>query len=132
VGSWFAEFRQDFRLGLKLLRKNPGFTLVAVLTLALGIGATSAIFSVLHTIVLRPLPFPSPEQLVWVQEVNQRDGRIRPPSVEVLEAWREQSRTLTSVGAGITGGRLWRSGLSANDLRRHSDKWSNSGVWRLG
>jgi putative ABC transport system permease protein len=89
---------------LKLLRKNPGFTLVAVLTLALGIGATSAIFSVLHTIVLRPLPFPSPEQLVWVQEVNQRDGRIRPPSVEVLEAWREQSRTLTSVGAGITGG----------------------------
>jgi putative ABC transport system permease protein len=104
VGAWFAEFRQDFRLGLKLLRKNRGFTLVAVLTLALGIGATSAIFSVLHTIVLRPLPFPSPEQLVFVQEVNQRDGRIRPPSVEVLEAWREQSRTLTSVGAGITGG----------------------------
>ena len=104
MGSWLADFRQDFRRGSKLLRKSPGFTLTAVLTLALGIGATSAIFSVLHTIVLRPLPFPSPEQLVWVQEVNQRDGRNRPPTVEVHEAWREQSRTLTSVDAGITGG----------------------------
>jgi putative ABC transport system permease protein len=98
------ELRRDLRSGLRLLRKSPGFTVAAILTLALGIGATSAIFSVLHTIVLRPLPFPSPEQLVWVQEVNRRDGRIRPPAVEVHAAWREQSRTLTNVGAGITGG----------------------------
>jgi hypothetical protein len=83
VGSWLADFRQDFRRGSKLLRKSPGFTLTAVLTLALGIGATSAIFSVLHAIVLKPLPFPNPGQLVWIQEVNQRDGRIRPPPVEV-------------------------------------------------
>jgi putative ABC transport system permease protein len=100
----FEELRLDSFRGLRLLRKSPGFTLAAILTLALGIGATSAIFSVLHSIVLRPLPFPNPEQLVWVMEVNQRDGRIRPPAVEVHEAWREQSRTLTSVGAGITGG----------------------------
>jgi putative ABC transport system permease protein len=104
VGSWFAEFRRDLRGGLRLLRKSPGFTAAAVLTLALGIGATSAIFSVLHSIVLKPLPFPNSEQLVWVQEVNQLDGRIRPPAVEVHEAWREQSETLTSVAVGITGG----------------------------
>ena len=65
--NWLADFRIDFRRGARLLRKSPGFTLAAVLTLALGIGATSAIFSVLHSIVLRPLPFPNAEQLVWVQ-----------------------------------------------------------------
>ncbi len=99
----FAEFRRDLRWGMKLLRKSPGFTLAAVLTLALGIGATSAIFSVLDTAVLRPLPFPHPEQLVWVQEVNQQDGRIRTPVSEVLNAWREQSRTVSGVAAGIVG-----------------------------
>ena len=70
MGTWLADFRFDLRRGLKLLRKSPGFTLAAVLTLGLGIGATSAIFSVLHSIVLRPLPFPNPEQLVSVEEVN--------------------------------------------------------------
>ena len=104
MGAWFADIGFDLRRGLKLLRKSPGFTAAAVLTLALGIGATSAIFSVLHSIVLRPLPFPNPEQLVWVEEVSQRDARSRPPSVEVLQAWREQSRTLSAVDAGITGG----------------------------
>lgn len=104
MASLLADFRHDLRWGWKQLRKSRGFTLAAVLTLALGIGATSAIFTVLHSIVLRPLPFPDSEQLVWVQELNQRDGRTRAPAIEVHEAWREQSRTLTSVGAGITGG----------------------------
>ena len=104
MGTWLADFRIDFRRGARLLRKSPGFTLAAVLTLALGIGATSAIFSVLHSIVLRPLPFPNAEQLVWVQEVNQSTGRTRPPTIEVHEAWRKQSKSLLDVGTGITGG----------------------------
>jgi putative ABC transport system permease protein len=104
VDAWLADLRFDLRRGFRLLRKSPGFTVAAVLTLALGIGATSAIFSVLHSIVLRPLPFPNPEQLVSVEEVNQRDGRTRPPTIEIHEAWRGRSQTLLDVGVGITGG----------------------------
>ena len=104
MGAWLADFRFDLRRGVKLLRKSPGFTAAAVLTLALGIGATSAIFSVLHSIVLRPLPFPNAEQLVSVEEVNQRDGRTRPPTIQVHEAWRERSGAVLDVGVGITGG----------------------------
>ena len=101
MGSLVAEFKQDLRYGLRLLAKNRSFTIVSVLTLALGIGATSAIFSVLDAVVLSPLPFRDPERLVWVMETDGQ-GRRRGVAATTLVDWRKASQTIEAVD-GIGG-----------------------------
>jgi putative ABC transport system permease protein len=87
---------QDLRYALRQLRKNPGFTAVAVLTLALGTGVTTAIFSVVYGVLLRPLPYPDPNRIMAVSEVNSegRPSRLADPN---FDDFRDQNRSFEVI-----------------------------------
>ncbi|MBO0801045.1 MAG: hypothetical protein J2P31_19690, partial [Blastocatellia bacterium] len=75
-GGWLETLWQDLRYGFRNLRKNPGFTAVAVITLGLGIGANMAIFNVVETLLLRSLPYREPERLVMLAEKSREGWRL--------------------------------------------------------
>src|SRR5204863_3317553 len=87
---------QDLRYALRMLKKQPGFTAIAVLTLALGIGANTAIFSVLNALLLRPLPYPNPDRLVLLRERSETfdSGSVSYPNY--LD-WRAAQRGFTDL-----------------------------------
>ena len=93
----FERFIQDLKYALRMLRKQPGFAMVAIVTLALGIGANSAIFSVDYATLLAPLPYPEPDQLVMVWSKLQ--GRREPISVGDFLEWKRQSTAFQDLNA---------------------------------
>jgi hypothetical protein len=113
---------QDLRYGLRMLRRHPAFTLVAVLTLALGVGANTAVFSVIDAVLLRPLPYPRSDELVMVWEnVNlpayKNDQNT--PSPGNFSDWRAGSTAFAAMAA--VAGRAWNLTGAGEPLRIQGD-----------
>jgi putative ABC transport system permease protein len=97
------DLAQDLRYAFRISRKNPGFTALAVVTLALGIGANTAIFTVINGVLLRPLPFKEPERLVAVGTTDERRPSVKEfTSLPDFSDWRTESRTFEGLSAWYT------------------------------
>ncbi len=99
--NWIQDFVQDLHFGLRMLRKSPGFTIIALLTLTLGLGINCAIFTVVDAVLLRPLPYPDSERLILVQR-HFPEITIPETSATKFLVWREHSRDFESMAGYIS------------------------------
>ena len=107
----------DLKYALRMLAKTPGFAIIAVLTLALGIGANSAIFSVIDTVLLRPLPFPKPQQLIAVWSKVEHEADRETGSFPDYTDLRDQSQTLESLTCYTEASTILGTGADSRPLR---------------
>ena len=109
---------KDLRYGVRSFLKRPGFLVIAISTLALGIGATTAMFTVVNSVLLRPLQFPEPEQIVLFEGVNPRQG-ITESNVSVpdLVDWQQQSQSFEQIAAFFSGGVFISTGDEVERVR---------------
>ncbi len=94
--AWFEHLLQDLRFALRMFAKTPGFTAIAILTLALGIGANTAIFSFVYGVLLAPLPYHNPSELVVLNETTPRVGNVSTSYLN-FQDWREQSKEFSQM-----------------------------------
>src|SRR5262249_39638091 len=94
----FETLAQDLRFGLRTMLKSPGFTAIAVLTVALGIGANTAIFSVVNAVLLSPLPYPQAGRIVAIEEITEQGKRIQVTPANFLD-WRTQNTVFSHLAA---------------------------------
>jgi predicted permease len=129
IGNWLHSAFFDCRYGVRQLRKNPGFTFVAVITLALGIGATTATFSVVDAVILRPLPYNSPDRLVLVKE---RIPKVTPDPIPVSapDVLRFQRENHSFVSLAVLRGDQFDLAGGTEPQRVHVDR-ANANLFSL-
>src|SRR5438874_5782084 len=109
--NFVEDLVQDVRYTIRSLAKSPGFTGVVVATLALGIGANTAIFTIVHGVLLRPLDYPKPDQLMYLTAESPATGETRNPlSAAEYTEFRQMNQSFAAVGADSTGGAAYTTG----------------------
>lgn len=126
----FQEVRGDVTFAIRQLRSSPAFTLIAAITLALGIGANSAIFALVDSALLRPLPFPEPSRLVMLRERSDASNRGRVAPLNLMD-WNERNRTFESMAAFVpnVGGMVMAAADgTTEDVPR---QWVSAGLFQV-
>jgi putative ABC transport system permease protein len=123
---WLHQLIQDVHYGCRMLRRNPGFTLVVIVTLALGIGMNAAVFSFVNAVLLRPLPYPNPERLVWL--TTYQSANFENVSTADFLDWREQAQSFEQMVAYQTN---MSSIGNGDDAIRTGTAQVSDGFWTL-